>query len=122
MKTLTTESEGKSRSLPASDDFWTFYLANKEYLDGVIHYQACKYSSYVEEDDLRSEILYRFNKNRVLESFDATKSALMTFVISRIKFYTRHIVTHNMIQGYGDIVYRYEPRKKIGRASCRERV
>lgn len=113
MKTLTTESERKSKSLPASD-FWAFYLANKKYLDEVIHFQACKYSLYVEEDDLRSEILYRFSKNRVLDGFDATKSALMTFVIARIKFYAQHIVTHNMTHGYGDAVYNEHDSRKKG--------
>ncbi len=74
-------------------DFNTFYKKNLAELETLLWSVAWKYQHIIEPEDMVQEILLRLLKSTVLQDWDKTKSALNTFMTTRIRGYALHIIT-----------------------------
>jgi RNA polymerase sigma factor (sigma-70 family) len=74
-------------------DFNTFYKKNLAELKTFLWPMAWKYQHIIEPEDMVQEILLRLLKSTVLQDWDKTKSALNTFITTRIRGYALHIIT-----------------------------
>ena len=98
MKSTTTVSKRKSKNLPQyRKNFWDFYLTNREYLEGILFktvYQtiAAWHAVHIEPEDVVSEVRDLLRTRKVLSKFNPKKSALSSFLIGRVRFYTRHVL------------------------------
>lgn len=85
-------------------DFNTFYKKNQKEVEKLLWSTAWKYQHIIDPDDMFQEIVLRLMKYSFLEKWEKEKSALNTFLTSRIRGYALHVITKKM---------REEPKSKF---------
>jgi len=77
-------------------NFNTFYNKNLVEMETFLWSVAWKYQHIVEPEDMVQEIVLRLMRSNVLQKWNKNKSALNTFITSRIRGYALHIITKKM--------------------------
>ena len=103
MKTTATVSERKSTgSLQYRDNFWDFYLTNREYVDNLLYKTAYKTMAawgvkHIPVEDVVSDVMGLLRTRRTVERYDPKrKASLTTYIIGCIRGYTRHVLDAEM--------------------------
>jgi RNA polymerase sigma factor (sigma-70 family) len=74
-------------------DFNTFYKKNRKEIEMYLWSVAWKYQHIVEPDDMVQDIMLRLLKSTFLKDWKKEKSALNTFLTTRIRGYALHVLT-----------------------------
>jgi RNA polymerase sigma factor (sigma-70 family) len=77
-------------------DFNRFYVKNREEIEMYLRSVAWKYQHIIEPDDMVQEIMLRLLKSTFLKDWKKEKSALNTFLTTRIRGYALHVLTKKM--------------------------
>ena len=74
-----------------NQDFWTFYLANKEDVDYIIDASCRMFKKIVPTEDMKQDILIRLYRSEFLDRYDPTKARLNTYITSLVRGYAKSI-------------------------------
>jgi len=74
-----------------NQDFWTFYLANKEDVDYIIDASCQRFNKIVPTEDMKLDILIELYRSGFLNRYDSTKARLSTYITSLVRGHAKTI-------------------------------
>jgi len=81
-------------------EFWEFYKANQDDVDRLLWsavWSVAKNYSDISAEDVKSEVILRLYRSNFLETYDSTKSQLVTYFTQKAFNYARHVV-HGVLE------------------------
>ena len=72
-------------------DFWAFYMANKEDVDYIIEASCRMFQRIVPSEDMKTEILLELYRSGFLDRYDSTKARLNTYITSLVRAHAKTV-------------------------------
>ena len=74
-----------------NQDFWEFYMANKDDVDLIIEASCRMFQKVVPTEDMKMDILIKLCESEFLNRFDATQAKLNTYITSLVRGHAKNI-------------------------------
>lgn len=95
-----SETRLKSSHLEFHPDFWEFYRINRDSIDYIIGVAitkaSAKYPRYIpsrlEPEEIKNDVLRLLFLNNFMESWDASKSKLNTYLTNKARWYVKRVI------------------------------
>jgi len=97
------------RSVSTKEAFWNFYSLNKDDVERIIWDACWRHKDSVDPNDMHQDLMLRLYRSGFLKAYDAKQAQLITFFVTRVNGYARHIVTRAIAR-----------RRKMDQALCLE--